>query len=275
MVQKIKPGDYLLCYLTGVSRFIGILEVTSEAFKDSAPIWKDEAFLCRLGVKVVSKLKPKTAVPVQQLRDVLTAFQNMSSPHAWIGRFRGSPTKWKANDGKAVVDAVLEAAQNPVVRKFDPKKLARRPKAVRATIGPVTVPEAGPAEDEPVETQREVSAHTEVQHLLLKLGADMGLNVWVARNDRSREVNGQRFSDLPQLKRELPRQFDEATNKTIELIDVLWLQGNAIVAAFEIESTTSIYSGLLRMSDLISMQPNLAMPAVPRCARRAQGQSPC
>jgi hypothetical protein len=41
---------------------------------------------------------------------------------------------------------------------------------------------------------------------------------------------------------------------------VLWLKGQAVVAAFEIESTTSIYSGLLRMSDLISMQPNLTMP---------------
>ena len=44
------------------------------------------------------------------------------------------------------------------------------------------------------------------------------------------------------------------------MIDVLWLEGNAIVAAFEIESTTWIYSGLLRMSDLIAMQPNLNIP---------------
>src|SRR5262249_40435520 len=49
----------------------------------------------------------------------------------------------------------------------------------------------------------------------------------------------------------------EATNRTIELIDVLWLRENAIVAAFEIEHTTSIYSGLLRMSDLVAMQPNI------------------
>jgi hypothetical protein len=55
-------------------------------------------------------------------------------------------------------------------------------------------------------------------------------------------------------------QFDEATNRTIELIDVLWLKGNAVVAAFEIESTTSIYSGLPRMWDLIAMQPNLNIP---------------
>jgi hypothetical protein len=58
----------------------------------------------------------------------------------------------------------------------------------------------------------------------------------------------------------LPLQFDEATNRTIELIDVLWLKGNAIIAAFEIESTTSVYAGLLRMPDLLSMQPNLSIP---------------
>jgi formylglycine-generating enzyme required for sulfatase activity len=61
----------------------------------------------------------------------------------------------------------------------------------------------------------------------------MGLDVWVARNDRSREVQGYRFADLPHLRAELPLQFDEATNRTIELIDVLWLRGNATVAAFE------------------------------------------
>ena len=34
----------------------------------------------------------------------------------------------------------------------------------------------------------------------------------------------------------------------------------AIVAAFEIESTTSIYSGLLRMADLLAMQRNINIP---------------
>jgi hypothetical protein len=107
---------------------------------------------------------------------------------------------------------------------------------------------------------KEITAHTEIQWLLLKLGSDMGLDVWVARNDRGREIHGHRFSDIPRLKKSLPLQFDEVTNRTIELIDVLWLQGNSIEAAFEIESTTSIYSGLLRMSDLIAMQPNLNIP---------------
>lgn len=88
----------------------------------------------------------------------------------------------------------------------------------------------------------------------------MGFDVWAARNDRGQAYKGKSFAEHFNIRSELPRQFDEATNRTIELIDVLWLKGNAIVAAFEVESTTSIYSGLLRMSDLIAMQPNLNIP---------------
>ena len=88
----------------------------------------------------------------------------------------------------------------------------------------------------------------------------MGLDVWVASNDRSQEVNGHKFTNLSRLKKELPLQFDAATMQIIKLIDVLWFEGNSIIAAFEIECTTSIYSGLLRMADLISMQPNIKIP---------------
>jgi hypothetical protein len=172
----------------------------------------------------------------------------------------------------------MEAVENPVERPVDKSKLARRPKALRAKGKSFTVPETDDTESsldeiaKPLaasestsvegaqETSKAATAHTEIQWLLLKLGNDMGLDVWVARNDRGREVNGRPFSDLPRLKASLPLQFDEVTNRTIELIDVLWLRGNAIVAAFEIESTTSIYSGLLRMSDLVTMQPNLNIP---------------
>ncbi len=259
-VQKIRPGDYLLCYLTGISRFIAVLEAVSAPFKDSAPIWKDEDFPCRLKVKSVVTLEPETAVPVSELRDRLSMFRNMKSPMAWTGRFRGSPAKWSASDGQAVLEALLDAKEHPTVRPVDAAKLARRPKALRAKIGPVTVPDSEHQPTDPGDAAREPRDHEEIQWLLLTLGSDMGFDVWVARNDRGRRVNGRRFSDLPKLKLELPLQFDEATNRTIELIDVLWLTGNAIVAAFEIESTTSIYSGLLRMADLIAMQPNLNIP---------------
>ncbi len=272
----MKPGDYLLCYLTGVSRFIGVLEVTSGPYWDETPIWKDEVFPCRVKVETLASLAPETAVPIFDLREQLTIFQNLKSPGAWTGHVRGSPARWNPSDGEAVVYAVLEAVENPVKRPVDASKLARRPRALRAKGESFTVPEKEDTgkqvqeateehvKEEPSDTKdessKEITAHTEIQWLLLKLGSDMGLDVWVARNDRGREVRGHRFSDILRLKKSLPLQFDEVTNRTIELIDVLWLQGNSIEAAFEIESTTSIYSGLLRMSDLIAMQPNLNIP---------------
>ncbi len=111
-----------------------------------------------------------------------------------------------------------------------------------------------------ISDQKTYTDHTEIQYLLLKLGSDMGFDVWAARNDRGREFKGKKIANIPRIKTELPNQFDEVTNRTIEMIDVLWLQKNNYVAAFEIESTTSIYSGLLRMSDLIAMQPNVNIP---------------
>lgn len=122
-----------------------------------------------------------------------------------------------------------------------------KPRAFKSKVGErsiqVTVPGVDGSEGDEQLAEKEPTEHTEIQWLLLKLGDDMGFEPWVAKNDRGRAFQSNRFASLPRLKHELPLQFDDATNSTIELIDVLWLNRNAIVAAFEIESTTSIYSG--------------------------------
>jgi hypothetical protein len=102
--------------------------------------------------------------------------------------------------------------------------------------------------------------HTEIQALLLRLGAAMKLDVWVAYNDRSRPYQGTPMGAMPRMRDKLPTSFAAHAQKIVSLIDVLWLDGPAIVAAFEIESTTSIYSGLLRMADLLALQPNVSIP---------------
>jgi hypothetical protein len=99
-------------------------------------------------------------------------------------------------------------------------------------------------------------AHESIQLLLLEMGAQLGLDTWVATNDRGKTVDGQAFASLPRMRDALPTQFDPRVMKIIQHIDVLWLRGNGIEAAFEIEHTTSIYSGLLTMSDLVTLHPN-------------------
>ncbi len=258
--EQIHPGDYLICYLTGLSRFVGVLEVKSECYFDQTPIWTNEEFPYRFKVEPVYKLDAETAVPVFELKDQLTLFRGLKSK-AWSGFFRGSPALFDERDGKLIVEAIRQAEKNPIRREYDERKYWRQPKTYESSqVGVVTVPEEAPDEEADVaKTRKELNTHEEIQWLLLTLGSAMGLDVWVARNDKNRGFQGRSFKEIPNMRKDLPRQFDEATNKTIELIDVLWLQGDAFVAAFEVEHTTSIYSGLLRMSDLVSMQPNIKL----------------
>jgi hypothetical protein len=201
----------------------------------------------------------------------LSWFEEDAHPLAWTGRVRGSPNKIEPKDAEAIIAAMRGAEENPVIRPVDPKQLARSPRVYTTEEGEtgeeVTIPEDEPAEEvQPAATTTPstlgppVVTHEEIQWMLLRLGGAMGLDVWVARNDKSKEYGGQQFGNMPRVRDTLPRQFDDATNRTIELIDVLWLEGQRFVAAFEIEHTTAVYSGLLRMADLVSMQPNLNIP---------------
>jgi predicted RNA-binding protein len=259
-VQRMKPGDYLLCYLVKVSRWVGVLEVVGESYIDEEPIWSGAVYPSRVHVRPVLQMAPECGVPVLDMRDKLTVFRGLDNPNRWQGPFRGSPNEWKATDGEAIVQALNEAEANPVKRPLGRlgRSAAKAATQPPLTVGDVVIPEDEP--EVPEEAEREGRAHTEIQYLLLKLGADMGFGVHVANNDQGQVWNGQRLGDMPGRRKHLPRQFDPAVNRTIELIDVLWLEGNAITAAFEIESTTSIYSGLLRMSDLLAQQPNMAIP---------------
>jgi hypothetical protein len=114
--------------------------------------------------------------------------------------------------------------------------------------------------DRPVSEETEAAlaldrSHVRVQWNLISLGQAEGCSVWVPINDRNLSYRGQGFSTCT-----LPRLpsfgFDENTRRIVQNIDVLWLNRNVIRRAFEIESTTSIYSGLLRMNDLVLAQPN-------------------
>jgi hypothetical protein len=270
MAGKVPPGDILLCYLTGVMRWVGVLEVVGPS-EDTSPILGDGHFPVRFDVKPLLLLEPEHGLPMAELAGKVDFYRGPKDHGKFKGFIRMSPNRFAVErDGQLIFDLLKQAQASPVARPVDPKKLDRKPlfkaerkagKKIVSTI--VSVPEsdeedgAGKRRDEDREQAGAPTKHTEIQFNLLRLGADMGFDLWVARNDRSRAWQGQVLGELPRMVAELPTQFNEVTNRTVELIDVLWLKGNSIVPAFEVESTTAIYSGLLRMSDLLALQPNL------------------
>lgn len=107
---------------------------------------------------------------------------------------------------------------------------------------------------------KEESEHTQIQHMLIRIGRAMGYEVFVARNDRHRSCHGESFAllTIPELP-VLPATSEVLD--TISLIDVIWLKRDevggslSIAGAFEVEKSTSIYSGMLRMKDLARSLP--------------------
>ena len=99
--------------------------------------------------------------------------------------------------------------------------------------------------------KEEDNLHTEMQFHLLRIGSALGYDVIPASNDRSKAFNGSSFSFMS-LQQFPEISLDKETLNTVKLIDVLWFQkgSNNVIAAFEVEKSTSIYSGILRLTDL-------------------------
>ena len=109
-------------------------------------------------------------------------------------------------------------------------------------------------------TEPPVLDHAHVQWVLAKVGRQLGCQVWIAANDQRREWGGERLGSLsvPALP---PLGLSPDSQRVVSMIDVVWLTGvNQVAAAFEVEHTTSVYSGLLRMADLAALSPNLSFP---------------
>src|SRR6266567_195186 len=259
----VKPNDISLCYMTGVMRWVGALRVI-EPSTNKDPIWGKGNFPVRFLVEPLILLDPDYGVPMEKLQDKVEFYKSDKDKGKFKGFVRQSLKKFSGPDGPLVLTVIKEAQNNPQFSAVDPKKLARKPffqvklktgnKSVSTVI---SVPEADEPAPPSSDAAEEPSAHTSVQYDLLRLGAAMGFDVWVAKNDRKRKANGTFLGSISRMLEELPTQFAPAAQQIIEFIDVLWLDKKTIAAAFEVEHTTSIYSGLLRMSDLLALVPNL------------------
>lgn len=264
--ERIKSGDKLICYLTKLSRWFGILEVIEGPFQDKTPIFypEDDPFIVRFRVRPIIWLDPEKAVPIQdpEVWKTLTFTKDYDprSPR-WTGKIRTSLVPIPEVDG-AYLEKLL-FAQTGEGRAFplDESEIAalethtirRADKTVAVTV-PTESPE--PTQEEAEQVESEVRESIKVQAILAEIGSQMGLKIWIPKADRGGVLKEWKAPGGALLER-LPLNYDDATLKTIEQIDVIWLRGRSIVRAFEVEHTTSIYSGLLRMADLLALQPNM------------------
>ncbi len=155
--------------------------------------------------------------------------------------------------------AVLDFYDTPLKEKWSSDRKIKTLEGEITVTVPADTDELEDPESAPVEATTEARKSIKMQSKLARIGAVMGFKIWIPRADRAR------VRDLVPQKEQLaflevlPLNYETATLETIEQIDVIWLKGRSIARAFEVEHTTAVYSGLLRMADLLALQPNIAI----------------
>ncbi len=276
-VTKIKPGDKLLCYLKGVSCWIGVLEVTGPMVDNGSEDEADE-FSLKFPVKPLVWLGKGQLLPIKR-EDVWAAlsFTKNIAPGAggWNAIVRSSGVRLPSSDGEFLEQRLASQQQQGLadgIADDDWEKLRGFKVEIHGKSVSVEIPEPDITDEESAQTTDTAPSGNQVgdsnasaalvrtshkmQAHLADIGLAMGFQVWIPKADRE-PVLSEMLADS--LMESLPfTQFSNAepTLKTIEQIDVLWLSKKTIVRAFEVEHTTAVYSGILRMADLLALQPN-------------------
>lgn len=167
-----------MCYLTGVMRWVGALEVLGPS-EDKSRIWKDAEFPIRVNVKPLVMLSPMNGVPMSELEGKVDFFETQHDRGKFKGFVRGSPRVFKKKeDGELILRLLGAAKMFPTPRPIDEKKLARKPwfKAERrrgketvSTVVSVPEPDESENPDQPdtsTETKASTTRHTEIQYRL-------------------------------------------------------------------------------------------------------------
>lgn len=264
--SNVEAGSIFLCYLVKLSRWVGALRIDSTSFEESTPIFKaqDDPFTTRFKVSPIVLLNPDDGIPIQQ--DVV--WERLE----WTKDIKKGSVGWGANfqrslrqipdaDGEFLSTLLKGQLNNPVAYPLSPKdkRILYSQTKIKTETGEIEV-EIPDDDDEStiepanVEPLRE---SLEIQAKLATIGAAMGFKIWLPRNDRTRLIDHLRQEVQDVLLDELPLSFGDVVMQTIENIDVLWMEKRSIIRAFEVEHTTAIYSGLLRMADLVSLVPNI------------------
>jgi hypothetical protein len=255
MFERVKPGDILLCYCKApASRWIGALRVTGEVFQSGEPIWGlteegDVRFPWRYPVEPVVALDPVRAVPGDEVAPQLTFLNRLKQ---WGTFLQRSLNRVPDRDGVRLIELLREPRDPLPIHA--PKHRARRhpragPEPTLLDSRALTLERQTPLDAPAAEPESEPRTHTEIQAKLRDIGLFEGFDVWVA--DRGIMWNGRPLGEGCLAR--LPVVAPERTRAVMKLIDAIWFRKGAghPVRFFEIEHSTTVYSGLLRFNDVM------------------------
>jgi hypothetical protein len=234
--EKMSPGDIVLVYNSGYIRFAGEIATKVRNKELARYFWQENETGSTWELMYFIVNEEKTNVPIEKLNP-LFGYQTHYRPQGFSMINEAAVSSFAQNYGDILgVLKTLEKGEELI-------HLPVRKETLNAVI------------DEHIE--RVSTEHDEMQWRLIRLGQLARCDVWVPRNDQSKQYEGNQFRNF--VLHEFHNTLD--VPRSIENIDVVWKFGPySIKSAFEIEHSTSVYSGILRLSDLRAEAPNSNYP---------------
>ena len=239
MARKISPSDRFICYVTKLSRWVGVLEVAGASFVDDSPIFVEanDPFTVRFNVKVIVWLDLNNTIPIHEdlIWDSLSFTQKQSKHSStWTGALRGSLREMNDSDAAFLENLLLDQVREQriyLLSDEDKKKLNTTKVRIddRKEVS-VSIPEDDNKPE--VSSNKGTRESLKIQAILAKIGARMNLKIWLPRSDRNRVLEVWKPEDPSCVLESLPLNYNDSTLKTIENIDVIWIKGSAIIRAF-------------------------------------------
>ena len=246
--DRMQDGDEILIVEGGTIKLIGHIALKMESADLSRELWRP----IKAGATTTWELVYFIANP-----------RELNIPFTEFNRLFGYSEDFRLRGLTAVAQDRLEAFYS----KYDDlysvmsrikagDTVATKSSAVPAlsSVLPAEEPTL-PVDQEDVEailSQPGATEHSRMQWKLALLGLKAGERIWIPSGDQTRL---QRLYDFDQCDQHFTAGID-LPHSYVENIDVVWKQEFRIDAAYEIENSTAIFSGLLRFADLTILAPN-------------------
>jgi hypothetical protein len=252
---KVAVGDVLLCYCKKpAARWVGALRVLGPMFMSAEPVWgldeRGEArFPARYEVEPVIALDPALGVDGGEAAGKLECLARYGQ--TWWAFLQRSLNHVPDDDGALLLELLRKDRPPRPIRVRGGVSKQSQSEVVSLLYVEATAPPEGTeaVEDEQAATR----THTDIQGKLRDIGFQEGFDVWVA--DRGLSYREGVLGD--ECLSELPLMAPERTLAVMRNIDVIWFRSGTGIPdrLFEIENSTTVYSGLLRFNDVMIDYP--------------------
>ena len=246
--ESMSPGDDILIVEGNTIKLLGKIAATTDSADLSRELWGNLTG----NTAVVWSLIYFIANPIE----IDLPFTTVNTLFGYQGNYRPQGFTGIAHDRLEEFYSKYDDLYSILLRIKQGQQYEVRNTEEQLQVKEDVVAELQPEDVEEILKEKELSDHVRIHWKLVHLGLKTGAKVWIPRNDQPKIQREFDFSDFESTFSsgiDMPARY-------VENIDVVWKEEFRIDAAFEVEHSTAIYSGLLRFADLKIIAPNINYP---------------